>query len=128
MAKQIGFEPRELLKEKLMRFLAANGIQTYDYEEVRNYLNKTKPERTKWEWIPLRSKDRHYESQPRYGRLIPLRALQKVALIEEKFPESSLKFFVSDYVSENPDPFLAVNDGGLNYVVIDVWDEPGFGL
>jgi hypothetical protein len=71
-----------------------------------------------------------------YDKVVPIHALQKVALIEQEFGDL-VKFFVSDYATPawvNPDPFLMAvvlnpklsNQGGR--MVIDMWLEPGFGL
>lgn len=75
-------------------------------------------------------------SQP-YDRHIPLHALRKVALIEKEY-KGDAAFFVSDYALapqiEYPDPFLLVVvpnldvNKGVGRLVIDFWDEPGFGL
>jgi hypothetical protein len=89
------------------------------------------------------------KTQP-YTRVMPLHALRKIALIEREFQSDAVRFLVSDYVLVphvvtktvvlppppriNPDPFLmaVVPNGdvghGVGTFVIDVWDEPGFGL
>lgn len=76
---------------------------------------------------------------PAYTRTIPLHALKKIAMIEKEFTPGGVCFLVTDYtvspdVIINPDPFLmavipnsAVSHGKGRFV-IDVWDEPGFGL
>lgn len=81
----------------------------------------------------------NYSGQcPPYRRIVPGHALEKVALIEsqEKFKDRVL-FFVSDYPSPTADPFLMVRPNMPidqsqqveDYLlVIDVWDEPGFGV
>lgn len=73
-----------------------------------------------------------------YDKQIPLHALRKVAMIEKSFKgDVPPAFFVSDYATAPamlPDPFLMVliSNAELNKdvgrFVIDVWDEPGFGL
>ncbi len=73
-----------------------------------------------------------------YDKVVPLHALQKVAKIESDLSgQLDVKFMVSDYETApafRPDPFLlAVIDSpllqrGQARFVIDVWDEPGFGL
>jgi hypothetical protein len=74
-----------------------------------------------------------------YARTIPLHALEKIALVEREFGAGKVKFLVSDYtvrpdVVINPDPFLMVVvpnpelRAGQGRFVIDVWDEPGFGI
>lgn len=73
---------------------------------------------------------------PVYGHVVPLHALKKVAKIEREFPGRVL-FAVSDYAPApefRVDPFLMVivpNPNlhtGEGRFVIDVWDEPGFGI
>lgn len=74
-----------------------------------------------------------------YSRTIPLHALKKIALIERGFGVDKAVFLVTDYtikpdVVVTPDPFLmavlpnsAVAQGKGRFI-IDVWDEPGFGI
>ncbi len=74
-----------------------------------------------------------------YTRTLPLHALKKVAFIEREFKAGHPIFLVSDYtvtadIVVNPDPFLmavipnsAVAHGKGRFI-IDVWDEPGFGI
>lgn len=83
----------------------------------------------------------HYETvttlPDTYDKLIPMRALRKVALIDKHFGDR-VAMFVTDYALaphiKTPDPFLMVavaNKGikdGIGRFVIDFWDEPGFGL
>jgi len=79
-----------------------------------------------------------FESQvPKYNQVVPLHALKKVAEIEAEFTKHPIAFMVSDYAPapEYPaDPFLmAVIDNpnlasGHGRFVIDVWDEPNFGI
>lgn len=71
-----------------------------------------------------------------YQHVVPLHALKKVAAIEKGFSHQ-VAFMVSDYAPApafHPDPFLMVvipNSRvgiGEGRYVIDVWDEPGFGI
>lgn len=73
---------------------------------------------------------------PAYSQVVPLHALKKVALIEKEF-KHSVSFMVSDYAPApafKADPFLmaVIHNAGLasgeGRFVIDVWDEPGFGI
>ncbi len=76
---------------------------------------------------------------PAYSRTIPLHALKKIALIEREFGTGKAVFLVTEYTTQphvvvNPDPFLmavipnsAVAHGKGRFI-IDVWDEPGFGI
>src|SRR5258706_6290544 len=96
-----------------------------------------------WVWRRLRDKDRIRQSsnflgindEGEYDKPIPLHALKKIDEIERNFKnEVRPSFFVSDYKAPNPDPFLMTViqndkvDKGIGCYVIDVWDEPGFGL
>ncbi len=75
---------------------------------------------------------------PAYTRTLPLHALKKIAFVERSFKEGVV-FLVTDYEVAphsvtGPDPFLmavipnsAVSHGKGRFV-IDVWDEPGFGI
>lgn len=76
---------------------------------------------------------------PAYTRTLPLHALKKIALIEREFGAGKAAFLVTDYTTQphiivNPDPFLMVvipNSAvahGKGRFIIDVWDEPGFGI
>jgi hypothetical protein len=76
---------------------------------------------------------------PAYTRTLPLHALKKIALVEKNFTACKPVFLVTDYTVQphiiiNPDPFLmavipnsAVAHGKGRFI-IDVWDEPGFGI
>jgi hypothetical protein len=76
---------------------------------------------------------------PAYTRTLPLHALKKIALVEKNFKAGPVVFLVTDYcmvphIVVNPDPFLmaiipnsAVAHGKGRFI-IDVWDEPGFGI
>ena len=77
-------------------------------------------------------------AQP-YALTIPLHALKKIALIEKEFGAGKVSFLVTDYTTQphvviTPDPFLMAvvpNSAvvhGKGRFIIDVWDEPGFGL
>lgn len=71
-----------------------------------------------------------------YDKVVPLHALKKIAKIEKEF-KGDVAFMVSDYAPApafKADPFLmaVVSNSRLNIgegrFVIDVWDEPGFGI
>ncbi len=155
LAESLGFYPAELVRAQLLEFFETEAIDLYDYAQVEAWLTQKKAEAkaTHWCWRPLRAKDvitgymwgvnaSNYRDgfyresadccRP-YERLVPMHALQKVAKIETKFGDR-VKFFVSDYASLKPDPFIMVRpalreSGGINlyHFVFDVWDEPGFG-
>lgn len=155
LSKALGFIPAELVRAQLIEFFEQEGMQLYDYEQVSAWLSAKKAEAgaDHWCWRPLREKDildikwnyeswrdvsdgyysRDSDSCRTYSRLIPSHALEKVVSIEKQFP-GLVSFFVSDFASANPDPFIAVRpkkriDGNINdyLLVFDVWDEPGFG-
>lgn len=94
-----------------------------------------------WGWKPLRESDREVELQwrgrrgekgqhgrflqgQRYWRKVPLDVLMLVDALDSEFGDR-VSFWVSDYDSPAPDPFLMV--AGINmHRVIAVWDEPDF--
>jgi len=149
LSKELGFYPGQLLEEQVLRFFLSEGITVYNEDDVFNYLCKKVDESRsrsiyRWVWIPLREKDRDggiaiTGRLPRdnwcglwspqwdtiYSKLVPARTLEKVKLIESKFPDK-LRFYVSDYVVPNPDPFIMVTAVGVRTLIFDVWDEPGF--
>lgn len=75
-----------------------------------------------------------------YDKVVPLHALKKVAAIEAEYVKAGqgdIAFFVCDYAplpEFKADPFLLAVvpnpdvASGAGRFVIDVWDEPGFGL
>lgn len=87
---------------------------------------------------PPSAPDWRTTASPAYTRTLPLHALKKIALVERNFKDKVI-FLVTDYcvaphVVVNPDPFLmavipnsAVAHGKGRFI-IDVWDEPGFGI
>lgn len=88
---------------------------------------------------PPTPRDWRKEPSPAYTRTLPLHALKKMALIERHFTAGKAVFLVTDYTTAphvivNPDPFLmavipnsAVAHGKGRFI-IDIWDEPGFGI
>jgi hypothetical protein len=131
------------------------------------HLAKTEGNGTGWRWRPLRERDRfngqfgtserdykadlqvstgyYYNNDGRgelavlYSHIIPLHAVQKIAMVEAAVQNQGLspRFFVSDYATKaegRPDPFLMAVIPNPNLrskegmFVIDVWDEPGFGI
>jgi hypothetical protein len=88
---------------------------------------------------PPTPRDWRKEPSPAYTRTLPLHALKKIALVEKHFTAGPVVFLVSDYTTSprvviNPDPFLmavipnsAVAHGKGRFI-IDIWDEPGFGI
>ncbi len=158
VAQSLGFFPAELTRAQLLEFFEDEGIKLYDYDQVCAWMTKKKVEAKaeNWCWRALREKDviegyrwgwddetrrnndgfyssKDWGCRP-YERLVPMRALEKVAKIEAKFGDR-VKFLVSDYVSPNADPFIMVRpamcDSGTSAeynLIFDVWDEPGFGV
>lgn len=88
---------------------------------------------------PPTPSDWRQHPSPAYTRTIPLHALKKIALVEREFKSGQVVFLVTDYTTAphiivNPDPFLmavipnsAVAHGKGRFI-IDVWNEPGFGI
>lgn len=72
------------------------------------------------------NRDNHgIPSRALYQRAVPLPVLITVDKIEKHFKGEAI-FLVSDYVSPNPDPFLAVFSGLSPLFVVERWDEPSF--
>ncbi len=154
LANKAGAYVAQLENECFKRFLNEHDIPVFNLREVIKYMDqkaKDDKEANGWLWRPYRSKDDmkrmigeftrprsdfyHHDHCIVYDKPIPLHALKKVALIEEHFKDK-IKLFVSDYAAALPDPFLmavVVHSSDLltkgeGRYVIDVWDEPGFGL
>ncbi len=60
-----------------------------------------------------------------YARAIPQAVLMTVKKLKDRFKDA-VQFYASDYEVRDPDPFLMVTGPGLDYYVIERWDEPGF--
>ena len=152
LAEKVHFAPPDLLHHRLVQFLLDNNVEVYPLDKVREYLDYKfgKPtcrdkysawEHT-WGWHPLRSEDNdkltsheegsnngHIQHSP-YRKIIPAPVLETVDLIAAHFAGSkpALYFYVADAVvpTDERDPFLSVTAGGLNFFVIERWDEPAF--
>jgi hypothetical protein len=58
IARELNYSPAHLLQEQLLRFLAENQIQIYDYDAVDHYLAAIAEKVGKvWVWRPLRKQD-----------------------------------------------------------------------
>lgn len=144
-AKEIGFEPAQLLEARLLAFFRRSSIPIYPYQRVVEYLVTKAPRDSIVVWRPLRNIDKpsgwgwqgingrhghgHYWDEwpcRSYGHLVPLRVLATVEQIEREIGRNRLHFFVSDYASSRPDPFILVTARDMDRYVFDAWDEPGF--
>lgn len=116
VAESLNFVPRELLQQRLDRFLAANNIPIYDYGQVNAYITALSKSKGKtWQWRSL----------DQYRHAIPLPILKQAALIKKEFPQGVI--CVTEIVEPRPDPFISVFLGELNkFTVFGVWDEPAF--
>jgi len=61
-----------------------------------------------------------------YTHPIPIDVLRKTQKIIKAFKEDTLHFYVSDYISPKPDPFVLCTTPFGNTYVFAFWDEPGF--
>ena len=155
LANKAGAYVPQLIDERFKRFLNEHDIPVFNLQEVIKYMDEKAKKEAKdkngWLWHPYRTKDivdrtfgrviteySDYYGISRcgvYDKPIPLHALKKVVLIEENFKDQ-IKLFVSDYAATCPDPFLMavvvhsseILRSGEGRYVIDVWNEPGFGL
>jgi hypothetical protein len=148
--KAIGYEPAALVVEELLAFMQEKRIKRYDNAKVDEYLTakakKALGTGGVWYWKPLRAQDVGKEHEERgaaaggwgestskkarkepYQQAIPLRVLARVEQFMQKFGDK-VRFLVSDYAEQKPDPFIAVvpKQGGVEPIVFDVWDEPDF--
>lgn len=62
-----------------------------------------------------------------YHREVPLRVLGTVEQIHKEFGDK-VNFFVTDYSSPNPDPFIGIIVRDMERIVFDYWDEPDFAV
>lgn len=145
VAKQIGFSNGAMVQAQLLHFLQREEIVIYKTDRVNRYMDSLvqrenqlnpKGEPKVWCWKPLRADDvgkltnhlsdhtNGHISHRQYQNAVPISALKIVAKIAAEFPDA--KFYVTDYMSERPDPFLGVTGVGFDFIVVDVWDEPGF--
>lgn len=138
-AKRIGLNSATVVQARLDRFLVKHGWPVYPYGRVWAFLEMLADQesrkalyRIRPVWAPLRNRDVDEAVTARgghiYDKAVPLHALQKVEALEAEFGEGVLSFHVSDYQAQHPDPFLMVWTGSGDPYVIDVWDEPGFGV
>lgn len=146
VARRIGFDNRALLAAQLKDFVAEQEIPVYKYDRVHAFLvakmqeDPTVKRRERWCWAPLRevevklklffpgqrSKRKNGHIAPnQYGRAVPLKVLQLVEKFTKKFGDK-VCFYVSEYASENADPFLMLAPPGITPMIIAHWDEPGF--
>lgn len=157
VAQSIGFMPAELVCAKLLAFFEEKSIELFDYDQVVTWLSMKKKQvrQESWCWRPLLGSDiatgyqwgdraefgnlkdgyyhsRNWECRP-YEQLVPIPVLENVAMIKERFGDH-VKFFVSDYATPRPDPFIMVRpamcNSGLDkdyHFIFAHWDEPGFG-
>jgi hypothetical protein len=155
VAKRIQFTPPDLLRHRLVQFMLENNIEVYPLAIVEKYLDSKfgipsyPPSESgwepKWSWHPLRSADvgkltiitdnerslnGQIEKGQSYRKIVPLPVLETVDRIATHFAgsEPALHFYVADAAvpSEEKDPFLAVTAMGIEFLVIERWDEPSF--
>lgn len=150
LAKELDFNPGELLTEQLIKFMEENNIPRFSYMEMTKYLtHKAEKAGKNWHWRPLRERDKpvgwqwgappswngrkyighdwysdEWRCRP-YDKAIPIDILRNVKKIQDKF-EDKVYFFVSDYSVPQPDPFIMVTALDVPRIVFGVWDEPAF--
>ena len=155
LADELEYHPAGLVEAKIFRYLKENNIPVFNNKEVYDYLaRKAKEEgdHKYWIWRPLREKDHYpkgwgwtgwfdfenhnwghgtyweHKSEYRiYDKLVPANILRQVRDMEAAIPHD-IKFFVSDYASINPDPFIMVTNVDIKRIIFNVWDEPDFGM
>jgi len=149
LADELEYHPAGLVEAKIFRYLKQNNISVFNNKEVYNYLVKKAKEEGHhkyWIWRPLREKDHYpkgrgwsgrfdwhgsyweHRSEYRvYDKLVPANILRQVKDMEDAIPHD-IKFFVSDYASINPDPFIMVTNVDIKRIIFNAWDEPDFGM
>jgi len=149
LAVKIGLTPSPVMDEaNLLDAISTVGLHVYDWTTVDEYLYRKalrQGAHMRWVWKPLREADLQsahmanaasgftiprvgYIFAEQYAQEVPLRILMDVKAILDADP--SAKFFISDYETIKPDPFLMVTTEKLLKAgkcwIIDRWDEPGF--
>ena len=145
VAEEIGFKSSALVLDKIRAYLRSRDNRVYHLEEVEGFLAQQMPNNCRSiRWVALRTEDRidpnwwylgrdyghcivGFQGHG-YSRPLPLPALYLVRDIEQKLGKNEVSFFVSDYASAMPDPFLAVapRENITDLTVIFHWDEPNF--
>ena len=128
LAVQLGVASRAVAAELLRAVLAELVIPVYPSVDVERFLiAEGQKLNLQVEWRGLRSQDCcPGRGRQLYQEAVPMRVLRRVARIVERLPEA--KFLVSAFAVPKADPFLAVEWGLSDLLVVDHWDEPGFGL
>ena len=69
-----------------------------------------------------------YNGYSIYRHVIPISHLKNVKLIDDKFKNQELRFFVSDYAVPTPDPAIMVTSNDLLpfKIIFGLWDEPSY--
>lgn len=132
----------EEARTEFLRFLQKHEIVIYPYDQVWDFMNEKVTELTNklswwrrkwhgekfvWRLAPATLKDcGEYGHSDLYDKPIPVHAVEKMALIRERFHDR-VKFYVTDYDIKRPDPFLIVIFQRQKFAV-DKWDEPDFKL
>ena len=134
-----------MIEDAITELMRSVDIPRYATDEVNAYMDRLAlADSTYWCWRRLNS-DQNCPSGPDghsikgkfygytddkgepYSHPIPIEMLRRAGKIAAEFPDSG--FFVSDYTSEQPDPFIMCWHPGmknLDRIVFGVWDEPGF--
>lgn len=152
LSTSIGLNPSVTSDEaRITDAIAKLGLHVYTFSLVDDYLYSKAIEHGKnirWVWKAMRDADLKamagLQSYPvidaesvdqtgvmdpmQYARRLPVSVLENVKNFLGEVPDAN--FFISDYVSVKPDPFLMVTTPRLfaagKIWVIQVWDEPGF--
>lgn len=152
LAKEIGFQPAALVKERTLAFLQKSGIKVFPYDKVKLYLDSKFGKKEgfwghTWGWCPLRESDKgksdllsvgssgirnvdngQIQFDRPYHLAIPFPVLDLVRNLSQEVP--GIHFFVSDMSraqDHSADPFLAITTPGMyEIIVIAEWDEPSF--
>ncbi len=143
LARSINLDSAATDEIRLTEAILHQGLTVYDAHLVDEYLTDKAEAisvNTRWVWKALRKVDEPERGAQDlngimvlstvYRHPVPATALAKVKELLDEMPDAS--FFVSDYETVKPDPFLIVTtkrlmEAGKGFI-IDQWDEPGFGV
>jgi len=146
LATSIGVEA-PASEARIIRVIHDADLPVYSFDKVDGYLwraaLKAGPN-TRWVWKPLRHADiqsildagvNWHERAgvgtivaDKYARRVPIEILATMKSVLDSAPDAV--FFVSDYETVKPDPFLAVTTrellGAGKLWIVAQWGEPGF--
>lgn len=150
---ELAEQAREIKRREVIGFLLDNGFPIYEGKDVHAFMSKLAAKEGKvfcWarldrdaasiqqeyheNMLEMRFAAYHSVRTPDHGQIVathyqrpvPLNILKRASAIKKRFGDE-VSFYVSDYASVDPDPFIAVKRGDCALIIFGVWDEPSFG-